>query len=252
MIRLGVNVDHVATLRQARLESYPDPVHAAIQAQIAGADNITCHLREDKRHMQYHDIRRLKETLSIPLNFEIAATDEMIEIACKIKPHTVTLVPEKRQELTTESGLIFTETSQNDLKDKVIHLKESGIGVALFIDLHPSDIEAASALGVLAVEFHTGPFCHKMRESISTQRSLQLVKELQEASAYAKKLGLQVHFGHGLNYTNAHWLQLIPEAEEANIGHAIVSQSIFVGFQRAVKDMKNLLNNPCYKPYIPE
>jgi pyridoxine 5-phosphate synthase len=252
MIRLGVNVDHVATLRNARGEKYPDPLQAALIAQQSGADNITCHLREDRRHIKDRDLRAIKEVLHIPLNFEMATTDEMIKIACEVLPHSVTLVPERRQELTTEGGLNVAALKE-ELQQKVFTLKGHNILVSLFIEADQKMIELSHEVGADAIEIHTGRFCHNMAEARRHKEQWDLVKPFIEASLYAHSFGMQVHFGHGLNYHNAHWMQVIPHCEEANIGHAIISQALFTGLERAVRDMKDLLNNPAHRPYdIPE
>ena len=247
MIRLGVNLDHIATLRQARLEAYPDPVQAAIFAELGGADNITCHLREDRRHIQDRDVRLLKDTINIPLNFEMACTDEMLDFAIQLKPSAVTLVPEKREELTTEGGLNVS-AMKDKLSKSIDKLKEHSILVSLFVEASRPVIDVCKELEADAVEIHTGDFCHQMLHAHTSKSQFGLLKEFQEASKHAAGLGLQVHFGHGLNYRNAYWMQLIPEAEEANIGHAIVSRAIFVGLSQAVKEMKDLLNNKSHMP----
>jgi len=247
MIRLGVNIDHVATVRQARGERYPDPVQIACLAEIGGADNITAHLREDRRHIQDRDVQLLRDTIQVPLNFEMAATNEMIAIATKTKPHAVTLVPEKREERTTEGGLDL-ERQQKILVDATARLKEQGILVSLFIEPDVKAVEASKKIGAQAVEFHTGSFCHQMEKAKTTKDQLALVKGLQLAAKAAFDCGVQAHFGHGLNYSNAHWLQLVPHAEEANIGHAIVARALFIGMRDAVAQMKALLNDPAHKP----
>ena len=247
MIRLGVNLDHIATLRQARLEAYPDPVQAAIFAELGGADNITCHLREDRRHIQDRDVRMLKETINIPLNFEMACTPEMLEIATQLKPSAVTLVPEKREELTTEGGLNVAAMKKT-LADAVNQLKENNILVSLFVEGNKQVIDVCKELNADAVEIHTGDFCQNLLNAHTSRAQYDLLKVFQASSKHASELGLQVHFGHGLNYRNAFWMQLIPEAEEANIGHAIIARSVLVGLSQAVKEMKDLLNNSEYKP----
>jgi pyridoxine 5-phosphate synthase len=247
MIRLGVNVDHVATLRQQRDERYPSPVQAALAAELGGADNITCHLREDRRHIQDHDVQHLREIISIPLNFEMGASDEMIQIACRIKPHFVCLVPEKREERTTEGGLDLTQNTR-DLNTKVKALTKFGIHTSMFIEADDKMIDLAADLGAFAVEFHTGELCRALDAAMTNAEKLNHIERFAEAANHAQSRNLQVHLGHGLNYSNAHWLQLIPYAEEANIGHAIVARSIFVGFSEAVREMKRLLNDPSLCP----
>lgn len=248
MIRLGINVDHVATVRQARGEPYPDPVQAAVFAELGGADNITAHLREDRRHVQDRDIRLLKQTIKIPLNFEMAVTKEMLGIAREVRPHAVTLVPEKREERTTEGGMDLS-SDQEAKRDAVKALKDAGILVSLFVEPDSKAVELSAKLGADAVEFHTGSFCHQIDAAIRTKDKLALVRKLAKASKEAAQAGLQVHFGHGLHYGNASWLQLIPEAEEANIGHAVIGRAIFVGLEKAVREMKELLTNPAHKPW---
>jgi len=246
MIRLGINVDHVATLRNVRDEHYPDPVAAAQLAMLGGADNITVHLREDRRHIKDADLFRMKESISIPLNFEMAHTPEMIDVALKLKAHAVTLVPERRAERTTERGLHAAEFKR--LRGSITRLKKAKMLVSLFIDTDTKSIEQSIEAGADAVEFHTGPFCHQFASAISTVERHAVLKPLITAAEKSHKLGLQVHFGHGLNYNNANWLQLIPHCEEANIGHAVIARAVFVGLQTAVAEMKQLLNNPSFKP----
>lgn len=250
MIRLGVNIDHVATVRQARGELYPDPVQAAVMAELGGADNITAHLREDRRHIQDRDIWLLKDTIKVPLNFEMACTAEMIKIARKLKPHAVTLVPEKREERTTEGGLDLKKAGKQ-LAAAIDTLQGEDIPVALFIEPTEAAVELSKKLGAVAVEFHTGTWCKKMELAKTTKSKVELTQKLGLAASAAADLGLEAHFGHGLNYTNTSWLQLIPEAEEANIGHAIVARALFVGLEKAVRDMKSLLNDAAHIPYVP-
>lgn len=252
MIRLGVNIDHVATVRNARGVSYPQPVQAAAMAELGGADNITCHLREDRRHIKDHDVTNLKSSINIPLNFEIAATDEMVAIACRIKPHYVTLVPEKRQELTTEGGLDLSPQKRNDnLEAKIKILRDAGILVSLFVEAENKAMDQAKALGAHAVEIHTGHFCQRMDDAKDSRTRWSLIQPFIDVSCHGHDLGLQIHYGHGLHYGNAHWLQSIPHCEEANIGHAIIARAIFVGLTQAVKEMKALLNDPQFK-MVPE
>jgi pyridoxine 5-phosphate synthase len=249
MIRLGVNIDHVATLRNARGESYPSPVQAAAFAELGGADNITCHLREDRRHIRDADVELLKRTIQVPLNFEIAATEEMVRIASQTMPHAVTLVPEKRQELTTEGGLDLSQSSKK-LADQIHALRDLGIVVSLFVEPEVKDMIAAKKLGAHAIEIHTGHYCRDMQNARTTADQVALLKPLQEAARVAHDQGLQVHVGHGLNYANAQWMQHISNLEEANIGHAIVARAVLVGLPQAVREMKALLNDPQYRPYV--
>ena len=247
-MRLGVNIDHVATVRNARGESYPSPVQAAVMAELGGADNITCHLREDRRHIRDEDVRLLKDTIQIPLNFEIAATEEMIAYACDIVPHAVTLVPEKRQELTTEGGLNLTEGVRK-LESDIKRLRDRGIFVSLFVEAEINTIKAAAKIGAQAIEIHTGHFCSNMQKVRSTKEAWNLLTTLQEADRVGHDEGLQVHVGHGLNYCNAAWMQLLPHCEEANIGHAIISRALFVGLPSSVQEMKALLNGKEHRPH---
>jgi pyridoxine 5-phosphate synthase len=251
MIRLGVNIDHVATVRQARGEHYPDPVQAAVMAELGGADNITAHLREDRRHVQDRDIRILKDTINVPLNFEMAATDVMLDFALSIRPHAVTLVPEKRAELTTEGGLDIAKNEAN-LKKAVSRLNEAGILVSMFIEADKHAIDLCRKIGAGAIEIHTGRFCKAIDQAKSSLEKLRLVRLMEDAANHAHGLDLQVHFGHGLHYGNANWLQLVAHAEEANIGHAVVARGIFVGLKDAVREMKALLNDSGNKPYVPK
>jgi pyridoxine 5-phosphate synthase len=247
MIRLGFNVDHVATVRNARGEFYPDPIQAAQMAVVAGVDNITCHLREDRRHIRDRDVERLRECLEVPLNFEMACTEEMLAIARRIKPHSVTLVPERRQEQTTEGGLDL-ERHLALITESTKKLKESGILVSLFVEPTVKAVELSAKCGAEAVEFHTGRFCHQFQDAASTIQRLNLLRPIQEASLAAHSCKLQSHIGHGINYSNANWFQLVPHCEEANIGHAIVARSIFVGLTAAIQEMRRLLNDPALKP----
>ncbi len=248
-MRLGVNIDHVATVRNARGETYPNPVQAAVMAELGGADNITCHLREDRRHIRDADVRLLKDTIQIPLNFEIAATPEMVAFACDLAPHAVTLVPEKRQELTTEGGLDLSE-GVKQLEQDIKRIRDRGILVSLFVEPDPMAIELSAKLGAHAIEIHTGHWCTAMQKHRTTKDAWELVRGLQKAAEAGHKYGLQVHVGHGLNYTNASWMQLLPHCEEANIGHAIIARALFVGLPAAVAEMKALLNQPEHKPLL--
>ncbi|MEZ4742799.1 MAG: pyridoxine 5'-phosphate synthase [Bdellovibrionota bacterium] len=247
MIRLGINIDHIATVRQARMTSYPDPVHAAALAELGGANNITCHLREDRRHIQDRDVKALKDHINIPLNFEMAATKEMIQFACELKPHAITLVPEKREELTTEGGLNIKKNKEI-LRDAIAQLnEEAGSLISLFVDANQSSIELTKELGAHAVEIHTGEFCEIVDKCKTTNEQIQLINKMNETAEFASTLGLQVHLGHGITYNNAHWFQYIEKAEEANIGHSVIARAMFVGLKEAVAEMKDLLNNPKYK-----
>jgi pyridoxine 5-phosphate synthase len=235
MLHLGVNVDHVATLRQARRTTYPDPLFAALIAEQAGADSITIHLREDRRHIQDRDVRMCKDALQTRLNLEMAATDEMVRIALEVRPPDVCLVPEKRTEVTTEGGLDVIG-QQDSLKSICSRLKEAGIRVSLFIDPEPAQLEAAVLVGAPVVELHTGAYA----EATGEQQAREL-KRIEVAARHAAKLGLTVHAGHGLHYHNVHAIAAIAEIVELNIGHAIVAHAVIHGLAPAVAEMKRLM-----------
>ena len=235
MIALGVNIDHVATLRQARRGRYPDPLHAALIAEEAGADSITLHLREDRRHIQERDVTALREALQTRMNLEMAVTEEMIRIAQKVLPQDCCLVPESRQEITTEGGLNVVEHSAR-IGDAVKALGASGVRVSLFIDPDLEQIEAAQRGGAPAIELHTGAYA----ESTGAARAREF-ERLCAAAKFAARLGLTVNAGHGLNYHNVEPIAAIPEIVELNIGHAIVSRAIVDGLAKAVRDMKELM-----------
>lgn len=232
-IYLGVNIDHVATLRQARGTRYPDPIQAAIEAEQAGADLITLHLREDRRHIQERDVMMLKDILQTRMNLEMAVTEEMISFAEKIRPHDVCLVPEKREELTTEGGLDVAGQLEK-MSDACQRLGQAGIKVSLFIDPDESQIDAAVSVNAPVVEIHTGRFA----DADDSQAELNRIIK---AAEYAAQRGLQVNAGHGLHYHNVAAIACIPQICELNIGHAIVARSIFTGFSLAVAEMKRLM-----------
>ncbi|MEA2062419.1 MAG: pyridoxine 5'-phosphate synthase [Gemmatimonadota bacterium] len=236
MIRLGVNVDHVATVRQARRAPEPDPVAAAALAELAGADGITIHLREDRRHIQERDLRLMKETVQSHLNLEMAASEEIIALALQYLPDQATLVPEKREELTTEGGLDVIAGGKR-LEEAVRRLKEGGIMVSLFVDPASAMIEACAAIGADAVELHTGCYANAPAGS-EQERELEL---LVQAAGLAEKNGLAVIAGHGLTYFNIRPITTIGQLEEVNIGHSIISRAVLVGLERAVREMKALL-----------
>lgn len=236
MVKLGVNVDHVATVRQARGVDDPDPVTAAALAELAGADSITVHLREDRRHIQDRDVDLLRQTVKTRLNLEMAATEEMIGIALKVLPYSVTLVPEKRQELTTEGGLDVLQV-RTPLKEQVATLRQGGMLVSLFIDPDLEQVKASHRVGAQAIELHTGPYCEAADEA---ERKLELDK-LETAIRAGKKLGMQVNAGHGLNYFNVRELIALGGIYELNIGHSIVARAVLVGMERAVREMVALL-----------
>ncbi|WP_423185631.1 pyridoxine 5'-phosphate synthase [Alishewanella sp. d11] len=235
-IYLGVNIDHVATVRNARGTYYPEPVHAALLAEQAGADGITVHLREDRRHIIDRDVFILRETLATRLNFEMAVTEEMLGIACKLKPHFSCLVPEKRAELTTEGGLeVAGQLSR--ITDAVTQLTEANILVSLFIDADKKQIEAAAAAGAPYIEIHTGQYAEATDAAVQQAE----LSRITDAAAYAASLGLIVNAGHGLHYHNVQPIAAIPQMYELNIGHAIIARAIFTGLGPAVTEMKRLM-----------
>ncbi len=235
-LRLGVNVDHVATLRNARGGRAPDPVRAALMAIEAGADGITAHLREDRRHIRDEDMKRLKAEISKPLNFEMAATAEMLQIALATKPHAVCLVPERRMEVTTEGGLDVV--GQRDaLGPFIARLNDAGVRVSLFIAADPAQIEMAAKLKSPVIEIHTGAWC----DAVTEKRASQIDTEWQKIVAgakFAKSAGLEVHAGHGLDYVTAETIAALPEIVELNIGHFMMGEAIFVGLSQTVRDMR--------------
>jgi len=238
MLRLGVNIDHVATVRQARKTTEPDPVWAAAMAELGGAEQITVHLREDRRHIQDRDIWLLKETVNVKLNLECACEAEMIDIACRLRPDQVCLVPEKREEVTTEGGLNVVENWQR-VGDCVQRLKSEGIFVSLFVDPQIDAIEMSAKLQADAVELHTGCYANAKTNTEIEKHLLDLT----ESGQRAIQLGLHLHAGHGLNYINVLPVAKIPGMEELNIGHSIIARAIFVGLQGAVREMRNLLDS---------
>jgi pyridoxine 5-phosphate synthase len=235
-LRLGVNIDHVATIRNARGGEHPDPVRAAFAAAAAGADGITAHLREDRRHITDDDIRRLKERLEIPLNLEMAATEEMLEIALRHRPHAACIVPEKREERTTEGGL-DAAGQYNYLAYYVARLREASIRVSLFIEPDARQVEAALRLGAPVVEFHTGRYAHLQEE----QRTEEL-RRLADCAGLAIKNGIEAHAGHGLTFDNVVPVAAIPQLTELNIGHFLVGEAIFTGLEESVRRMRGLMN----------
>ncbi|MBP6056866.1 MAG: pyridoxine 5'-phosphate synthase [Nitrosomonas sp.] len=236
MIELGVNIDHVATLRQARGTKYPDPIEAALIAEAAGADAITLHLREDRRHIQDRDVEILRDRLTTRMNLESAVTDEMIAIALRIKPHDICLVPERREELTTEGGLDVVKHFGR-IKRVCQRLGETGIRVSLFINADPLQIDAAARAGAPVVEIHTGGYA----DALTPEAQEKQFVDVQKVVALGIDFGLKVNAGHGLHYENVQSIAAIPEISELNIGHAIVARAIFVGFKQAVQEMKQLM-----------
>ena len=237
LLDLGVNIDHVATLRNARGTTYPDPIRAALEAEEAGADLITLHLREDRRHIKDADLHALRPLLKTRMNLECAITPEMIQIACEVKPQDVCLVPEKRQEVTTEGGLDIL--GQFDLVQKAIQqLQGNGITVSLFIDPEPDQLDAAAKAGATVVELHTGRYA-----DTAGQEQLHELKRIERAAKHGASLGLKVNAGHGLHEGNVAPIARISEIAELNIGHALVAEALFKGWKVAIKDMKSLMNS---------
>lgn len=235
MIELGVNIDHVATLRQQRFTSYPDPVEAAVRAEEAGADAITLHLREDRRHIQDADVAAIRPKLRTRMNLECAITAEMLAIACRIRPHDVCLVPEKRAELTTEGGLDVAGNF-DAVKQAINQLHDAGIRVSLFIDPDPAQIDASHLAGSTVVELHTGAFAQAQGDAAKLE-----LERIRAGVAHGVGLGLRVNAGHGLHYGNVQAIASIPGISELNIGHAIVARAVFDGWEKAVRDMKALI-----------
>lgn len=238
-VRLGVNIDHVATVRNARGGALPDPVRAALLAQAAGADGITAHLREDRRHIRDADMARLKADIGLPLNFEMAATAEMVEIAASIRPHACCLVPERREERTTEGGLDAAGQAA-ELGPRIARLKDAGIRISLFIAADPAQIAAARALGADIVELHTGAWCDALAEGHDTAAEAEF-RRLQAGAREAAAAGLEVHAGHGLDYATAERMAAFPEIVELNIGHFLIGEAIFVGLEAAVGRMRGAI-----------
>ena len=239
-LRLGVNIDHVATVRNARGGDYPDPIRAAAIAEAAGADGITAHLREDRRHISDRDIERLVETLNLPLNFEMAATAEMQKIALRHKPHAVCIVPERREERTTEGGLEVAR-EENRLAHFIAPLREAGSRVSIFIAADKRQIEAAARIGAQVVELHTGAYCDAHAEGRFEDRDREF-QSLKEMSAFAHSLGLEVHAGHGLTFDTVKPVAAFPEVMELNIGHYIIAEAIFMGLEGAIREMRRLMD----------
>ena len=243
MIELGVNVDHVATVRQARRTYEPDPVWAAVEAHLGGADGITVHLREDRRHIQDEDVRRLRELTHIRLNLEMAATDEMVRIACGIKPEMAMLVPEGRHEITTEGGLSIS-SQEKKLADVVKRLHDAGIVVSVFIDADLKQVEAAARIGASVCEIHTGPYAHAFHSKGRDEESPAVVAELdriRKAGEAIRAHKMRFNAGHALNYVNVEPVARLKGLRELHIGHAIVSRAVFVGMRDAVREMKQLM-----------
>ncbi len=237
MALLGVNIDHVATVRQARRSQEPDPVHAAMLAELGGADSITIHLREDRRHIQDRDLEVLSRTVATAINLEIATAEEVVAIACRAKPAQATLVPERREEVTTEGGLDLTR-NRAVLRSTIDRLRDAGVTVSLFIDPDPAQIDAAAELGVSAVELHTGCYAN----AFAAGDPGVATAALRDAAERVLAAGMRLHAGHGLNYHNVGVVAGIPGMHELNIGHGIVSRALWTGFEAAVRDMKRLID----------
>jgi pyridoxine 5-phosphate synthase len=240
-LRLGVNIDHVATVRNARGSAYPDPVRAALLAEKAGADGITAHLREDRRHITDPDIERLMDELTVPLNFEMAATPEMQAIALRHTPHAVCLVPEKREERTTEGGLEVAR-EENRLAHFIAPLREAGCRVSIFIAADRAQIEAAARIGAPVVELHTGAYCDLHAEGRHAERDVELAR-LRDMAAFAHSLGLEVHAGHGLTFDTVQPVAAFPEVRELNIGHFLIGEAIYVGLEASIAEMRRLMDD---------
>ncbi len=239
-LRLGVNIDHVATVRNARGGAWPDPLRAALLAEEAGADGITAHLREDRRHIGDEDIERLMQALRVPLNFEMAATDEMRSIALRHRPHAVCLVPERREERTTEGGLDVARDEER-LARFVQDLAEAGCRVSMFIAADPRQVEASARIGAAVVELHTGAYCDAAAERHAEARDAEL-RRLREMAQHADALGLEVHAGHGLTYDTVAPIAAFPEVRELNIGHFLIGEAIFSGLGPAIAEMRRRMN----------
>lgn len=239
-LRLGVNIDHVATVRNARGGDYPDPIRAAKIAEEAGSDGITAHLREDRRHISDRDIERLMETLTLPLNFEMAATPEMQAIALRHKPHAVCIVPEKREERTTEGGLEVAR-GENHLAHFIAPLRDAGCCVSIFIAADQKQIEAAARIGVTIVELHAGAYCDLFAKGRFDESATEL-ERLRAMSTFAHSMGLEVHVGHGLTYDTVKPVAAFPEAMELNIGHFLIGEAIFLGLDPAIHEMRRLMD----------
>lgn len=243
MIELGVNIDHVATIRQARRTYEPEPAWAAVEAHIGGADGITVHLREDRRHIQDADVEKLRSLTQIKLNLEMAATDEMVEIACRLKPEMAMLVPEGRHEVTTEGGLDIV-AHETKLKQAISRLTDAGIVSSVFIDAELAQVEAAARIGAKVCEIHTGPYAHAFHTKGRDAESPAVLAELEKvhsAGDAIRALGMRFNAGHALNYFNVQPIARLPGIRELHIGHAIVSRAVFVGLREAVREMKRLM-----------
>jgi pyridoxine 5-phosphate synthase len=240
LVLLGVNIDHVATVREARKTNEPDPVWAATLAELGGADAITIHLREDRRHIQERDLRVLMESVAVPINLEMACADDVLEIACEAAPHQATLVPERREEVTTEGGLDVVG-SRKKVANAVKRLKDAGVLVSLFLDPDPAQLDASAGLGVDAVELHTGVYAHASAKH-NAQETNGALQTLIAAGNRVRAAGLTLNAGHGLTYRNVKPVAAIDDMHELNIGHSIIARAIMVGLEQAVRDMKRLIS----------
>jgi pyridoxine 5-phosphate synthase len=244
-MRLHINVDHVATVRQARRTDEPDPVRAAVLAELGGADGITVHLREDRRHVQDRDVRLLMETVRTGVNLELATAGEVLEVACELRPMTATLVPERREEITTEGGLSLDgDVARRRCRDAISRLHDAGVRTSLFIGPDRAVIDAAATLHADAIELHTGEFAEAWKRVHTRDGAAQVeneVEALRTAAAYARAAGLAVHAGHGLTYENVAHVAALHDIEELNIGHSVIACAVFVGMQRAVREMKDII-----------
>lgn len=249
MIELGVNIDHVASVRQARRTYEPDPVWAAVEAHLGGADGITVHLREDRRHINDDDVRRLRELTHVKLNLEMAATDEMVGIACAVRPEMAMLVPEGRHEVTTEGGLDVAG-QRTRLREVIARLSDAGIVTSVFIDAELHQIEASADIGAKVCEIHTGPYAHAFHTGGRDTEGRGVQAELQriaQAGAAIRAAGMRFNAGHALNYVNVQPVAALREVRELHIGHAIVSRAVFVGMREAVREMKRLMREACVR-----
>ena len=250
MIELGVNIDHVATLRQARKTYEPDPLWAAVEAHLGGADGITVHLREDRRHINDDDVRRLRDLTQVKLNLEMAATEEMVGIACRLKPEMAMLVPEGRHEVTTEGGLDIV-AQESRLRDAVARLADAGIVTSVFIDAEIAQVDAAARIGARVCEIHTGPYAHAFHHEGRDVESAAVQAELAKIRAAGEAIlghGMRINAGHALNYFNVQSVAAMPGVRELHIGHAIVSRAVFTGLRAAVAEMKRLMREAAHSP----
>jgi pyridoxine 5-phosphate synthase len=246
-MRLHINIDHVATVRQARRTDEPDPVRAAVLAELGGADGITVHLREDRRHIQDRDVRLLMETVRTGVNLELAAASDVLALAVELRPMAVTLVPERREEITTEGGLALTDPEQQGrVRDALARLRDAGIRTSLFVAPDRQLLDLSAELGSDAIELHTGEYAEAWklgRDGAGRERIAHELQRLRQAAAHARARGLGVHAGHGLTYENVGWVAALPDIEELNIGHSVVSRAVFVGLEQAVRELRQVVRD---------